>query len=142
MLQEIWTGKAFAKAKALARDMYSQGHAAVQPLLHKAWVAIEPNATKLYEQLKVYWDKLQIELNKDPYRAYVAKIQGAAHSAYDFAQGLRARAIDLWNSDEVRNVTSVMLCEICWKILNVLTHRGMNAGEQSESVCDCAKAIA
>ena len=114
VLQEIWTGKAFAKAKAAAVDMYSQGHSAAQPHVQKAWAAVEPTCTRVSEQIKLYWNKLQVELNKEPYKPYVDKVREAGKVVYDFALGLRASAIDLWNSDEVRNGTSWMLHVMCW----------------------------
>lgn len=109
-MQEIVTGRAYTKARGAAQDAYKTAHAAAHPHLQKVWVVIEPTFSKVYEQIKIYWEKLQTELSKEPYSTYVAKAQGALQALYNHALGLRARAIDLWNSEEVRTVNILMSC--------------------------------
>lgn len=107
IVQEIVTGKAYAKARVAAEDAYTKAHAAAHPHMQKAWDYVGPTFTKLYDQIKVHWDKLQVELSKEPYSTYVAKCRQALKALTHFALGMRARAIDLWNSDEVRTGTTL-----------------------------------
>lgn len=95
------TGKAYAKAKVVARDTYVKAHAAAHPHAAKAWEAIEPHWNKASEFIQLYWGKLQEKLQEEPYRTWVKKAEGVLRKVYSFALNACAQAIELWNSDEV-----------------------------------------